>query len=49
MLRARQYISIHNSNLRLTLQGQPILTESFDSRYYKSTLGTQPAYSGNPS
>jgi len=31
MLRARQYVSIHNSNLRLTLQGQPILTESFDS------------------
>jgi len=31
MLRARQYISIHNSNLRLTLQGQSILTESFDT------------------
>ena len=31
MLRARQYVSIHNSNLRPTLQGQPILTESFDS------------------
>ena len=31
MLRARQYVSIHNSNLGLTLQGQPILTESFDS------------------
>ena len=31
MLRARQYISIHYSNLRLTLQGQSILTESFDS------------------
>ena len=45
MLRARQYVSIHNSNLRLTLQGQPILTESFDT----STLDTQPAYSGNPS
>jgi len=31
MLRARQYVSIHYSNLRLTLQGRPILTESFDS------------------
>ena len=31
MLRARQYISIQNSNLRFTLQGQSILTESFDS------------------
>ena len=31
MLRARQYVSIHNCDLRLTLQGQPTLTESFDS------------------
>jgi hypothetical protein len=31
MLRARQYISIHNSNSGLTLQGQSILTKSFDS------------------
>ena len=31
MLKKRQYISIHYSNLRLTLQGQSILTESFDS------------------
>jgi len=30
MSRARQYISIHYSNLRLTLQGQPINTKSFD-------------------
>ena len=47
MLRARQYVSIHNSNLRLTLHGQPILTEKF-RQYCKSTLGTQPACSGNP-
>ena len=31
MLGARQYVSIHISNLRLTLQGQPILTDSFNS------------------
>ena len=49
ILRARQYVSIHNSNLRLTLQGQPILTESFDSITKALwALGTQPAYSGNP-
>ena len=46
MLRARQYVSIHNSNLRLT----PRTTHSHRKfrQYYKYTLGTQPAYSENP-
>ena len=48
MLRARQYVSIHNSNLCLTFQGQSILTESFDSITKALYLGTQHAYSGNP-
>jgi metal-responsive CopG/Arc/MetJ family transcriptional regulator len=39
MLRARQYVSIYNSNLRLTLQGQPILTDSFDSIITKAKYG----------
>jgi len=40
MLRARQYISIHYSNLRLTLQGQSILTESITKALWAPNLPT---------